>query len=99
MNSTGIIWILEDFGIFFEMCSWVSPLNFTRESSFKSTPALDWALVNVFEDLDFLSYNYWEQNKTAHSVVYQRRRHLNLPLDQKLHSFSQAHQNFEINLM
>ena len=56
----------------------------TRESSFKDT-LLDWALVNVFEDLNFLSYNYCEQNKTAHSEIYQRHRHLNLPLYQKLH--------------
>ena len=85
MSSTGIIrnfW--EDFGIFCEMCSRVSRLNFTRESSFKGIP-LDWALANVFEDLDFLSHNYCEQNKTARSEIYQRHRHLNLSLDQKLH--------------
>ena len=35
------------------MCSPVSRLNFTRKSSFEGTP-LDWALANVFEDLDFL---------------------------------------------
>ena len=33
----------------------VQRLNLTRESSFKGTP-LDWALPNVFEDLDFLSH-------------------------------------------
>ena len=89
--------LLEDFGIFFEMCSRVRRLNFTRESSFKGIP-LDWALANVFEDLDFLSHNYCEQNKTARSEIYQRHRHLNLPLDQKFHLLPQAHHNFEINL-
>ena len=69
------------------MCSLVSRLNFTCESSFKGIP-LEWAL----EDLDFLLHNYCEQNKTAHSEIYQRHRHLNLPLDQKLHLFTQAHQ-------
>ena len=45
--------ISEDFGIFFEMSSRVIRFNFIRESSLKGTP-LDWALANVFEDLDFL---------------------------------------------
>ena len=89
---------MEDFGIFFEMCSRVSRLNFTRESSFKGIP-LDWALANVFEDLDFLSHNYCEQNKTARSEIYQRHRHLNLSLDQNVHLPPQAHHSFEINLM
>ena len=60
----------------------LSRLNFTRESSFKGT--LDWALANVFEDLDFLSHNYCEQNKTARSEIYQRHRHVSLPLDQSV---------------
>ena len=50
--------------------------NFTHESSFKGAP-LDWALANVFEDC--------KQNKTAHSEIYQRHCHLNLPVNQKLH--------------
>ena len=33
------------------------------------------------------------------SEIYQRYRHLNLPLDQKLHLLTQANHNFEINLM
>ena len=37
-----------------------------------------------------------EQNNTARNEIYQRHRHLNLPLDQK---FPQARHNFEINLM
>ena len=65
------------------MCSRLNRLNFTRESSFKGT-ALDWALANVFEDLDFLSHNYCEQNETARSEIYKRHRHLKLLLDQKL---------------
>ena len=48
---------------------------------------LDWALGNVFEDLDFLC----AQNKPARSEIYQRHRHLNLPLDQKLHLLPQEH--------
>ena len=55
-------WLLEDLGIFFVMCSQVSRLSFTCDISFKGTP-LDWGLANVFEDLDFLLHNYWEQNK------------------------------------
>ena len=55
--------ILEDFGIFFEMCSWVSRLNFTRERSFKDTP-LDWALANVFEDIFSVTLSGCEQYKT-----------------------------------
>ena len=39
----------------FKMCSRVSCLNFSRESTFKGTPP-DWALANIFEDLDFLSH-------------------------------------------
>ena len=58
----------------------LSHLNFKRESSFKGI--LDWALANVFEDLYFLSHNCCEQNKTARSEIYQRHRHLYLPLDQ-----------------
>ena len=50
------------------LCSLVSRLNFTRESSFKGTP-LDWALANVFEELDFRSHNYCEQNKTARGEI------------------------------
>ena len=57
-------------------------LSFTRESSFKGI--LDWALANVFEDLSFLLHNYWEQNKSARSEIYQQYRHLNLPLDQSV---------------
>ena len=44
-----------------------------------------WALTNVFQDSDFLSRNYCDQNKTACSKIYQADRHLNLPLDQKSH--------------
>ena len=51
------------------------------------------ALANVFEDLDFSPHNYCEQNKTAPSEIYQRYRHLNLPLDQKSHLLPQAHHN------
>ena len=89
MRSTGILWILEDFGVFIEMCSRVSRLNFKRKSSLKGIP-LDWALANAFED--FLSHNYCEQKQTAHSEIYQRHRHLNLPLDKKLHLLPQKHQ-------
>ena len=87
---------MEDFGIFLEMCSRISRLNVTGESSFKGTP-LDWALTDVLKDLDFLSHNYCEQNKTAHNEIYRQHRHL--PLDQKLHLLLQAHHNFETNLM
>ena len=68
------------------MRSRVSRLNFTRESSFKSTP-LDWVLANVFEDFNRFSVvlSGCEQNKTARSEIYQRHRHSNLPLDQKFH--------------
>ena len=48
-------------GLFFEMCSRVSRLKFTCENTFKGTP-LNWALVNVFEDLDFLSH-HWAVNR------------------------------------
>ena len=61
------------------MCSLVSRLNFTRESSFKGTP-LDWALANVFKDRFSAALSGCEQNKTACSEIYQRHRHLNLPL-------------------
>ena len=66
-------------------------LNFPRESSFKGTP-LDLALANIFEDLDFLSHYRVANrlNKTARSEIYQRHRHLNLPLDQ-VHLLPQAH--------
>ena len=61
----------------------LSRLNFTRESSFKGT--LDWDFGNVFEDLYFLLHtDYCEKNKTARSEIYQRHRHLNLPLDQSV---------------
>ena len=58
------------------MCSQVSHLIFllclnTCNSSFK-------ALTNIFEGLDFLLPNYYEQNKTARSEIYQWHRHLNL---------------------
>ena len=86
MSSTGIIMNLG-------VCSRVSRLNFTRESTI-----LNWALANVFEDLDFLSHNYCAQN-IIKLQDHQRHRHLNLPLDQNLHLFRQAHQNVEINLM
>ena len=79
-------WILEDFGIFFEMRSQVSRLNFTRESSFGGTP-LDWVLANVFEDFSRSSVvlSGCEQYKTARSKIYQQHRHSSLPLDQKFH--------------
>ena len=55
MSLTGII---VNFGrlcdILNEMCSVLSRLNFTCESSFKGAP-IDWALANVFE-LYFLSH-------------------------------------------
>ena len=48
------------------------------------------------QDLDFLSHNYCEQNKTAHSEIYQRHCHVQ---NLKLHLLPQAHHNFEINLI
>ena len=61
----------EDFSILlFEMCSRVSCLNFLF---FLERHEFDWALANVFEGLDFLSQNYCEHNKTAHSNPSQKR--------------------------
>ena len=94
VSLTGII---MNFGIFFEMCSRVSRLNFTRESSFKGTP------LGSHERLRRLRFSVellgCEQNKTTRNEIYQRHRHLNLPLDQKLYLLPQAHDNFEINLI
>ena len=58
---------------------------------------LDWALANLFENFDFLSHKYCEQNKTARREIYQLHRHLNL--DQKLHLLPQAHHNLKKELI
>ena len=93
MSSTGII---RNFGrlraILWNVFNRLSRFHFTSESSFKGT--LDWALANVFEDLDFFPHNYCERNKTARSRIYQRHRHLNQLLDQKLHLHPQATEHF-----
>ena len=95
-SSTGII---KDYGYSLKcVLKFFSRPNFAQESSFKGTP-LNWALTDVFEDLDFLSHNYCEQNKTTCSDIYQQHHHLNIPLDQNLHLLPQAHQNSEISLM
>ena len=77
-------WMTSRYSLKYVLELFASTSIFTRESSFKGIP-LEWAIANVFEDLDFLSHNYCEQNKTARSEINQRHRHLNLPLDQKLH--------------
>ena len=89
MCSTGIIRNFGRLRGLWNVLNRLSRLNFSRESSFKGI--LNWALVNIFKDLYFLSYNYCDQNKTAHSEIYQWHHHLNLPLDQKSHLLPQAH--------
>ena len=70
-----------------------------RESTFKGTP-LDSGSRERLRRLRFsVALSGCEQNKTARSEIYQRHRHLNLPLDQKFHLLPQAHHSFEINLM
>ena len=45
--------------------------------------------------LDWTLSNYWEQNKIASSEIFQKHRHLKLPLE--IYTTSARH-NFEINL-